>query len=250
MDDATAITVLKKDLTWLQKHERLLLAGMVLAVILTLGNMWMNHVARVDHDHAVVAQNIADQQAAANKALAQQVAQQTAMYEQERDARQKEEQLLLAAIATRDAAAAKKAVDVSAPKTAQEAVNDLSMTYTLRKPVVVTADGADVPTEDLQQFTLTKIERDTFQADYADEQKQTAAAQDGQKQAESLVTSLQGQVTGLNVQIQKNDAACVAEKKDLQAQARKSKAKWFIGGFVVGITTRVGAKALAFFSGL
>lgn len=53
-----------------------------------------------------------------------------------------------------------------------------------------------------------------------------------------VVTSLTGQVDGLNQQIVKQNTASKDEIALIKAQARKSKLRWFIAGFVTGLATR------------
>jgi hypothetical protein len=53
------------------------------------------------------------------------------------------------------------------------------------------------------------------------------------------VTDLTAQVTGLNLQLVDNTKVCNAQIAVVKADARKSKKRWFIAGFVVGIATRI-----------
>lgn len=58
------------------------------------------------------------------------------------------------------------------------------------------------------------------------------AGQDG------VINSLHNQVDGLNKQITDADKACQAQITVVKAEARKSKLRWFIGGFVAGFISR------------
>lgn len=238
MDDAK----LKADLTWIQKHERVIIVFLVLLVGGWLGNQYLNKSAETAHDNAVVTLEVAKAQSEANKQIAAQMAIQTAAFESDRVARQQEQQSFLAAIASRDRALSANIAAASKPKTPPEAVNDLSTAYKLPEPVVPTDIGAVVPTADLQLFTVTKLKGDVCSQDLADTSKLLASSQAGEKQATDLVTGLQAQVKGKDDEIKKINSANVAEVKDLKAQARKSKRDWFIAGFVAGLATRIIAK--------
>ena len=80
MDVAKVEATIKNDFTWLQKHEKLVLA-VIAGLVLWLG------IGKIDtlianHDNAALhqAQVVADQQAAVNAGLAQQAAYQAAEY--------------------------------------------------------------------------------------------------------------------------------------------------------------------------
>jgi hypothetical protein len=234
MDDAK----LKADLTWIQKHERIIALFLVLAVGVFLGNLYINKSAETAHDNAVVALEVAKAQTEANKQVAAQIALQTAAFENDRITRQQEQQTLLAAIGARDRALKTNVAAASGPKTPPEAVKDISTAYNLPEPIVPTDIGAVVPTKDLQLFTVTKLQGDVCSQDLTDANAMLASSQAGEKQATDLVTALQAQVKGKDVEIQKNDASSKAEIKDLKAQARKSKRNWFLAGYVLGVGTR------------
>lgn len=53
-----------------------------------------------------------------------------------------------------------------------------------------------------------------------------------------LVTSLNTQIEGLNKQVIDQNNACIAQVTLVKAQARKSKLRWFIIGYVAGFITR------------
>ena len=53
------------------------------------------------------------------------------------------------------------------------------------------------------------------------------------------VTDLTAQVTGLNLQLVDNTKVCNAQIAVVKADARRSKRRWFVAGFVAGIATRI-----------
>jgi hypothetical protein len=224
--------------SWLKTHERIIIVFMIL-VCGTYGfNHWLDRTSTKDSAKAVASEQIATSQAAANKLLTTQLAQQTALFEQEKNAHAQEVARIVAAMASRNVVT-KQAVAVAvAPKTPSQAVSDLSTAYTLPVAVVPTDTGADVPTADLQQFTAIKIEHDALQSDVLDLQTQVTSDNQQISADSSLVTGLQTQVTGLNAQVKDNDVACKAEVTASKAQARRSKGHWFLLGVVTGFIGR------------
>lgn len=220
--------------SWLQKHERIVLFAMVLAVAAFGLNKWLDKSAMDAASKAAVAQQVAAVQHDADQKIAAAVAQQTALFNQEQNAREQEMASLVAAMASRDAASNNKVTIVSQPKTPSQAVVDLQSTYTLSAPVVVTSDGADIPTADIQQFTIAKIEGDTAKADLIDSQKELATTSVSLGEATTLVGALQNQVTGLQTEIKTDATASKAEIASVKAAGRKSKVAWFKRGFIVG----------------
>ena len=202
---------LGKDFTWFQRHERIIIIAMVLAVAAFGLNKWLDKSVIDAASRAAVAQQVAAVQHDADVKVAAAIAQQTALFNHDQALREQEMASLVAAVASRDAASNNRVKVVTAPKSAQEAVVDLSTVYTLPVPVTVTSDGASVPTVDLQQFTATKIQLDTATADLTDTQKELDTATQGLASATSLVGALQTQVTGLQTETKTNDTACTAQ---------------------------------------
>jgi hypothetical protein len=225
-------------LKWWQAHERAVLIVAVLAFGIYGWNKWLTKsahdadvAASVDKQAAILAKQAADQQAAL---LQQQIAQFNAQEAQ----REQEMTTLMAAVASRDAAAASKITTVEAPKTPSQAVSDLSTVYTLPVPVATTATGASVPTADLQLFTATKIQGDTCEADLTDTKTELAASQASVTQATQVIADFQKTTADLNSEIKSTAVANAAEVKQLKADARKSKLHWFLTGVLVGLGIR------------
>ncbi len=239
MDDKQVSVGAKRAETWLIQHERIILVALVLVVGAFGLNKWLNTSAEVANNNAAVAAQVAAVQHDADVKIAAAVAQQTVLFNQEQAAREQEMASLVASIASRDAASNNRVVIVSQPKTPTQAVIDLQNTYKLNAPVTVTADGADVPVADLQQFTIAKIEGDTAKADLADTQTALKSTQTALTSATDLVGALQNQVTGLNAENKLTIAAKDAEIKSIKAAARKSKRNFFIAGFISGFIAHV-----------
>ena len=229
-------------LSWLQKHERLILGTMVLAVAAFLGNRWLDRSVVDAEAKAAAAAQVVAVQDAASKQLAAQSAQQTALLAQQIAADKLEMTSLVAAIASREAASAKQIVAVEGPKTPTQAVTDLSTVYTLAVPVVTTADGADVPTVDLQQFTVTKIDADTAKADLTDTRTELNLSEQEVTSCQTAVGTLQKQTAQDLIDLKTHDTAAAADLKDAKAEARKSRWHWFLAGLVAGFTGRSAIK--------
>jgi hypothetical protein len=224
--------------SWLKAHERIVLTFLVLAFGIYGWNKWLDKSAADTASKAA----LAEQQAAQSKSVADaamaQLVQQQASFNQQEQTRATEMAALVNAIATRDSASASRVAVVEQPKTPTQAVTDLQTTYTLPAPVSVTSDGADVPTSDLQLFTVTKIDADTCTQDIADVRTELSTTTSGLTQATALLTSQVGVIADLKTEATKTAAANVAEVKALKADARKSKWHWFIAGFLAGFTGR------------
>jgi hypothetical protein len=228
--------------TWLQKHERIVLTFIVLSFGIYGFNHWLDKSADVANQKALVAQQAAAQsKSVADQALAQ-LAQQQATFNQAEQARATEMASLVAAIASRDAVTVTRVKAVEQPKTPTQAVTDVQSNYTLPVPITVTSDGADVPTADLQVFTVTKINADTCQSDLQDTRTELASTTTGLNRAAALLAEQDTTITDLRGEIAKDDAAHVAEVKQLKADARRSKWHWFLAGFLTGIGVRSSIK--------
>lgn len=236
-------TVIKNDLSWLQRHERMVLVILTLAAVLWLGNKWLDKSATDAERKAAVAEQVLAETKQSNEKLAAQLATQSANFEQERLAREQEIKTLLSAIASRDAASAKKIIEVKAPKEPVQVLKDLNDAYAGTLPVLpnaVTSDGMiQFPAPVVQEFTVTKIERDTAVADSADRKEAMDKQQLELLSVNNLIDTYDRRVVGLETQITQTQTKCEADLAVIKAQARKSKRNWFIAGFVAGIATRI-----------
>lgn len=231
-------------LKWFESHERILIVAMVLIVGAFGINKWLDKSAMDASNKAAVAEQIAAVQHDADVKIAAAVAQQTALFNQEQQARDQQMATLVAAVASRDAASNTRVETVKQPKTSSQAVVDLQTTYQLAAPVTVTDTGAEVPTVDIQQFTVAKIEGDTAKADLNDTKKELSNSTAGLQQATILLSAKDSVITGLNTEIKTDASACDADKAKITAVARKSKWHLFWWGFGAGFIGRqvIGSK--------
>jgi hypothetical protein len=238
MSTPAPVTPTVTPLTWLQKHERIVITFLVLSFGIYGWNHWLDKSATDATTKADIAEQAAAQsKSVADTALAQLAAQQ-ASFNQAEQARQTFEVSLVVAIASRDAASATRVKAVEAPKTPTQAVTDVQSAYVLPIPITVTSDGADVPTVDLQLFTATKIDGDTCTDDLQDTRTQLSSTTAGLTQATGLLATKDKAITDLQDEITTDNTAHAAEVKQLKADARKSKFHWFLTGLLTGLGLR------------
>lgn len=241
MDDAQLIAKLKTDLTWIQKHERILLA-LIAAAALWFGigkidTLIANHDAANLHTAEVTANIQADwnakqaqivaEQAAQYKALADKVAAQNAALEQ-------------ANINLATALTKQQKTDASLPPTELVArINTLvpaagaTVTPT---GVALPSTGAVAVTQELERVPVLTQQLDNETKLYTDDEQLLVAAK-------GLNDTLYSQVDGLKLQIVDNDKVCKAQIAVVKAEARKSKRKWFVIGYVAGFVSRQAIKS-------
>jgi hypothetical protein len=239
---------------FLLDHERLLLA-VVAAIVIFAGYVKVtNIIAAHDAANLKQAQIVAAQQADANKQLAQQNAALAAQAEQ--DAAQlkalsdkltaQNQQLANANVALASALAKQQKTDATLPP------NELAQRWAQITPsmpaggVTVTPDNAMKVTPAGAVATVQQLEKVPVLQSELDNET-TAKNNDDQiisQQGKSItdfaaqVTGLDNQITGLNKQIVDNNAVCQEQIKVVKDQARKSKRRWFIIGYVAGFLTR------------
>lgn len=107
-------------------------------------------------------------------------------------------------------------------------------------PTTVQPSGQGyVVTPDTAVKTVTQLETiPELQSDLAGDQTIISNNQKQIGEQSNVVTTLQGQIVGLNIQIADQTKFCSDQITAVKAQARKSKLKWFIGGFVAGFVSR------------
>jgi len=235
---------LGKDFSWMQRHERIIIVAMVLAVGAFGLNKWLDKSAIDAASKAAVAQQVAAVQHEADQKIAAAVEQQTALFNHEQQIREQEMASLVAAVASRDAASTTRVNNVLAPKPITDVLTDLSAAYPKISfdPTAITQDGKlAFPLPTVQQFTAAKIEGDTAKADLLDTKKELDTTTAGLVASTSLVGALQNQVTGLQTELTTQGSADAAVLKAEKAKARKSKLGWFkfgLGvGYVAGLVT-------------
>jgi hypothetical protein len=218
-------------------HEKLILA------LIAAGVLWVG-IGKIDtliqhHDDANLkqAQVIAAQDASKNAAIAAQVAIDKAAFDALQAKVQAEDAALVQAnVALATALTKQQKVDATIPPT------DLVSRWNTLVPQAtasVTPNGVTLPetgaVATVQQLELVPAQQQELANDQTLITNGNAIAVAQTKQ----VTDLTGQVTGLKLQSVDDAKVCQAQIAVVKADARKSKRRWFIAGFVAGIVTRI-----------
>jgi hypothetical protein len=239
--------------TFLLDHERLIIVG-ILAVGLWFGYGKYAQI-RLDHDNATLhqAQIVAAQQAEQNAALAQQAQQNAIQLAQDKAALQaltdkvtaQNSQLVAANTALATALTKQQKTDASLPvpalvdRWAQLAPgtnftgaigsgNNVEVTPSNALATVQQLEKVPVLTSELANETTAKANDDQLIAS----QNKNIFDLNGQ------VGTLNASIVGLNKTIVDNNNTCQDQIKVVKDEARKSKRRWFIIGYVAGFLSR------------
>lgn len=222
--------------TWLKQHERLalaLIAGVVLwFAIGKIDTLIANH----DNANLQQAKIVAQVQQEKNDALTKQVAQDKADYE-----------ALVAKVDARDAQLQQLQVQLVTALAKQQQVDktltptELTQRWNMLVPeagAATTPTGVTLPSEGARA-TVIELEKAPVL------QQQLTAETEELTNAQSLLVAEGQQVTDRDILITGLKAGAVADAKvctdkiaTVQADARKSKRRWFYAGVVVGWTAR------------
>jgi hypothetical protein len=227
--------------SFLLDHERLLLA-LVAAVVIYFGYVKITNIIE-EHDKAQLqqAQIVAAQQATQNAALAQQVSADKAQLQALTDKlTAQNQQLTNANVALATALSKQQHTDATLPPT------ELAQRWAQLTPnmpaggVTVSPDNSMKVTQAGAVATVQELEKGpalTQELANVTTQKQN----DDQLLASSNknIFDLTAQVTGLNKQIVDNNAVCQDQIKVVKDEARKSKRRWFIIGYIAGFASKV-----------
>lgn len=238
---AQVATTVKADattsLTWLQKHERIVIIFLVLAAVTWLGQKYLDVRADRDKQAATVATQQLDVQKTQNAQLAVQVGQLNNQYQALQVQLTQENAQLAAAMSSRVTVLHdQQATDKTMP------LPDLGNRWAQLAgiaPTDITASTAGITVTDTgARSTVSKLEQvPVLQANLKDSQTIATNRQDELTKANGLIDGLNLQVTNLNKTVTDDDTACKAEIASTKAEANKSKTKWFKVGFGVGFIT-------------
>jgi len=232
---------------WFESHERLLIVALVMGLGVYGWNHYVDKTVESDKAKASILAQVADAQKEQDAKNAALVAQLQANFNQQQAQRDQEIASLVSAIAQRDRVASTKIDQIKQITNQNDAIQALVNTYpSLPAVMTVTADGADVPVENLKVFAETKVTLDAAQGDLIDTQKQLSTEKVAFDQLAGLNGGLGEQVDGLKAEITKNAAQCEGDKKTLRDEARKSRWHTFWWGYGAGFVSR---EALKIFTG-
>jgi hypothetical protein len=216
--------IFANELTWLQKHERLIIVILVLALGGWLGNKWMN-VSAENAKSALAIQQQVSAAAASQAALAAQT------YQAAIDALSKANVALAASQQARNAALAKQQTVTATLPPDQVVTMWQGLIPGINKgSITPTGDGGYKVDGGPAIDTVNTLEEvPVLRANLSDE---TKLAETTQTALNSCSTLVENQKT----EIAEDKKTCDAQTKSLKADARKSKRNWFIGGLVTAAT--------------
>lgn len=240
MDDATVIAKVKSDLSWLQRHEHIILA-LIGGIVLWFAIGKVDQLI-INHDAANLSQAkvTADAQAKANATLAAQVVQDTADRKalEEKLAAQNDK-LEQATITLANALAQRQKTDATLPP------NELVARWNTLVPsanVTISANGETLPNsgavatvQQLEQVPVLSSQLENERTENENSKKVIAAD-------DASIALLNTRITGLDNQIADNAKVCKAQVALVKAEARKSKRRWFLIGYVAGFLSRQAIK--------
>ena len=231
----TVELAIKPELTWLQKHERLIIIVLVLLFCGWSINKWIDSNAKkADAQAQVAMQQLADQKAK-DAEEATQVAQMTAQYQQLVVIVSQENAQLALAIQQRNAGLKQQQTADHSMTPPQLATRWAGLVSANSADITATATGGFAVTDTVALNTVDQLEQvPVLQMDLANETTIAASTQQEVDKANALNSALVTQVGDLQTTITKDDAACKAQIASVKADETKSKVKWFKIGFVTG----------------
>lgn len=228
-------------LTWLQKHERIVIVFLVLLAGTWLGQKYLDVRANRDKQAATVAVQQLNDQKSQNAQLSTQVAQLNAQYTTLNAQLSAQNAQLIASMSNRvvvlhDQQQTDKALPLPDLGNRWADLAKIAPTDISETTAGITVDDAGA------RSTVSQLEQVPVLAEnLKDTQEIAANSQKELDSANTLIDGLHSQVSGLNTEITDGQKACTAEIASTNATANKSKSKWFkIGlgiGFVAGLLT-------------
>ena len=231
---------IKPELSWLQKHERLIIIFLVLLFCGWGVNKWIDFDAKkADAQAQIALQQLADQKSK-DAAAASQVAQLTTEYQQLVATVSQENAQLALAIQQRNTGLQKQQSADQSMTPPQLATRWGTLVGAPAGAITAPASGGLAVTNTVALDTVEQLEQvPVLQLDLTNE---TTVANDNQQEAakaNALNAALTTQVGDLQKTIIDDDAACKAQVASVKADANKSKVRWFKFGFVTGFVAGI-----------
>lgn len=228
------VQTIKNELSWLQKHERLLIVFLLLVASCFLGNKYLNY--RVQHDTvaSVQSEQVLEMQKQANDKLAAQIQTQQQQYNTMNQMWQEQNRALMSRIdADNQALKQRQQVNATLPlpelgnrwKTLLELSDgDLTANQT---GITVSDKGARETVNQLERVPVLQANVNDLTVVNSNKDQQITKLND-------LNSGLNTQVTGLNAQIKDKDKACNDQINLIKSKENKSKRNWFVAGTILG----------------
>jgi hypothetical protein len=231
-------SVIKNELTWAQKHEKLIIVFLVLLVLGLLGNKFLNYSAMQGQARLTAltsqVQQIKEQSAAAAAQSAIDRAQLLAMT----DALQKQNAALAAAVQS-DNALLRKQQSINNSLALPDLAKRWAQLAPLQPGDLSATNGQVLVTDSGARATVNELEKVPVLSDQLDKQKQITSNDEALlSKSQEVNADFSKQVGILNSQIAADQKQCQAQIAVEKEKARKSKRNWFIAGFISGLATR------------
>lgn len=234
MNDTQVITTVKKDLSWLQQHERIIIVFMVLLAGAWGWNHYVDSSAAKAGIVAALSEQRLNDQKAANKDLATQSQSAATIYQQTIAIMADQNTKLAAAVTARNAALGRQQATNNTAPLPDVAKRWSMLTGIAGTEIAAGASGITV-SDSAARTTVNELEKvPVLTANLADAQQSCKNTQTELDKADGLIGTLNPQIAGLNKQIAAADNACQAKIDLVNKDARKGKLAWFKGGVVVG----------------
>lgn len=219
-------------LTWLQKHERIIICVFVLAALLVITNAYFNYASKSADARNQAAQQTLAAQKEANDKLAAQTQQAAAQYQVLLGQLNAQNQKLTAEMLQLSQTLAARQKQDAGLSTTELAARHESLIGTTG--VQYSENGYLLsPPAELQ--TVQELESlPVLKTELADETSLADNKSKALDSCQSLVVDLGKQVVGLQTQAVDSDKAHKTELAAVKADARKSKKNWFVRGVAVG----------------
>jgi hypothetical protein len=239
--NATTIsTVSASSLTWLQKHERLVIVFMSLLLAYFVVDKGFSLASSYESHKAQQAATTLGIQASKDAADLAQAKAQLVNYQNALAVSTQQNASLTAAIASRN-----KTVVVQEQKDAALPPSQLATRWQglVNNTGIQTAANGYAVTDDAALATVDQLEQVPVLAQNLKDETTTAAnLQKDVTDANTLINSGKLVVNGLQLQIQDQDKSCTASINALKAKDNKSKLKWFgigyVSGFISGLLVK------------
>ena len=238
----TTSTASASSLTWLQKHERLVIIFMSLLLAYFIVDKGFSLASSYESHKSQQASSVLSTQAAEVASELAQAKAQLADYETALAASTKQNATLTEAIASRN-----QTVIVQQQKDATLPPSQLATRWQglVNNTGVETAVNGYAVTEEAAIATVEQLEQvPVLTQNLKDVTTEEAGLQTDVNDANALISSGKLTVAGLQLQLTDQDKSCTASINALKANDNKSKLKWFgigyVSGFISGIIVKVG----------
>lgn len=224
--------------TFLLDHERMLIAVFAVALVWGVSGKIQDVIAAHDKANLTAQQAVLASQVEKNAALAEQVAQQAQQYKALADKVELQNTALEQAnVALATALSKQQKADngMALPELAKrwlELVPGVSGGLTLTNGQLALSDPASHATvNELERVPVLNQQLSNAKSEKANEDQLLTASN-------QRVDTLNTRVDGLTLQLKDADKVCVEQIKVVKDEARKSKRRWFIVGYISGLATR------------